>query len=1113
MDKNSMTLEFRVNKQHLDRVDRQKVVEKSENYLYAHFTFSSDWVGLKKYMLARPLTSQDTSNDYKIELDESGRCKIPYDLNFFPGFVISAYGETKNDDSTNTIVVTDSVGLDEHLDIMSNVVITTDAQAVDISNATITGGELELPIRYVTSNNHTIIINKTWDLVDIGIETEFEYDKDTYTLYLYAITYDENQEKVRTLLSSIELAECIDNITTELEYEDPETHEISYRNLVFTYADGTVKRVTLDYFWDEIRQDLQTAVTNLNLRIDSEVETLNNTINALDERLTNAINKEIQDRIDDVNAEEARAISVENDLQTQIVVEQQRAMSAEEELANALEQEATTRAQEDTSIRNDLQDEKDRATTQEVILDAKIEGLRDDLNYESNRLETLIDQETQRAQGVEQNIVDSIGTTQDTSSANTVYGHLKAEEERAQNAEQGIRTSIGTQSDDTTATVYGYVNVQDNALAQAIRDEASAREQADNELSSAIQEEQDRATAQEVILDTKIEGLSDNLDENVLDLNTKITNETNRATQAEGALGTRIDNLDLSEVGSDGNYIKLVSQSNGQVSASTGAFDTEIPEPDSSTQPSQITAPTTKAVRDYVDTFGGKIDTITINGSQEPLPIVDKNVDITIPTQTSDLTNDGDGTNPFITNATAQITESQVTNLVTDLASKVSKVDSATTYTQAYTKDTSGNQTMTNVSDSVVNSAIPQRDSNGQINVPNTPTQNSHATSKKYVDDTFGKIDTASIDGAPLTVTNKNLEIPTVRTDINNQNLTSNQKEYAKTNLDLNNVVNTGDSATPLENGTTKFTTGGAYTLQQSLQTNINNVDDKLNVNVHIEGNSDEITYNGDTVTKTSPYKNLKTGGTGSREEVIHLANSTTAGLMSFTDYNTIQDNKRRIDALEGTPVRLIYTASQNPTASDIKSFVDTYLAGKGVTTPTDSDYNSVSVKINGTNHIWNYYANDGAYKDDGLDTVTQFTNSIAGIIKGKQNDGFVYAESDGTGSVYGWSTLTSRVTNVENNKVDNSTLGTQSDTGTSTVYGYVNTQVADLQNQINDEATARTNKDNDLQNQIDDEVTRALASEAVLEGDIDEYSFKNVSSQDITSLVASAKNNVWTNN
>ena len=37
-----MTLEFKINKQNMVRLDDQQVVEKSINYLYAHFTFSDD---------------------------------------------------------------------------------------------------------------------------------------------------------------------------------------------------------------------------------------------------------------------------------------------------------------------------------------------------------------------------------------------------------------------------------------------------------------------------------------------------------------------------------------------------------------------------------------------------------------------------------------------------------------------------------------------------------------------------------------------------------------------------------------------------------------------------------------------------------------------------------------------------------------------------------------------------------------------------------------------------------------------------------------------------------------------------------------------------------------
>lgn len=53
------------------------------------------------------------------------------------------------------------------------------------------------------------------------------------------------------------------------------------------------------------------------------------------------------------------------------------------------------------------------------------------------------------------------------------------------------------------------------------------------------------------------------------------------------------------------------------------------------------------ATEDYVDINGGKIDTIEVNGVEQQ--IVNKTVDITVPTKTSDLTNDGaDGTSTYV---------------------------------------------------------------------------------------------------------------------------------------------------------------------------------------------------------------------------------------------------------------------------------------------------------------------------------------------------------------------------------------------------------------------------------------------------------------------------------
>ena len=55
----------------------------------------------------------------------------------------------------------------------------------------------------------------------------------------------------------------------------------------------------------------------------------------------------------------------------------------------------------------------------------------------------------------------------------------------------------------------------------------------------------------------------------------------------------------------------------------------------------------TLASTDYVAQNGGKIDKIKVNGTEQT--ITNKTVDITVPTKTSDLTNDGDGTSVFTT--------------------------------------------------------------------------------------------------------------------------------------------------------------------------------------------------------------------------------------------------------------------------------------------------------------------------------------------------------------------------------------------------------------------------------------------------------------------------------
>jgi len=350
-----------------------------------------------------------------------------------------------------------------------------------------------------------------------------------------------------------------------------------------------------------------------------------------------------------------------------------------------------------------------------------------------------------------------------------------------------------------------------------------------------------------------------------------------------------------------------------------------------------------------------EIEGIQRNGV-DLVPDSNRKVNIVVPTQTSDLTNNGDGTSNYAT----------VNYVDTEIATKQPTIDPSNPLDADSVDDTTSNHKFVTASEK------------SQITTNQTDISNLDSTLDAHLANT------------------------------------SNPHAVTKAQVGLGDVVNTGDSATPAENGTTKFTTGGAYTMQTTLQGNIDTVDDKLNYNVHIE-NGDEMSYNGDTVTKTSGYRNLKTGSTGTRSEVIRLANSTTAGMMSPTDYNQIRTNTSRIANLEGQTKRLLYSDKTNPTQQEIQDFVDDYLISIGVPSPQPEDYAGIAVVVAGTYHIWHYYSDSGVgWKDDGADTVSQFTNAISGTILGKVADGFVYAENDGTGSVYGWSALKTRVENLE---------------------------------------------------------------------------------------------------
>lgn len=166
----------------------------------------------------------------------------------------------------------------------------------------------------------------------------------------------------------------------------------------------------------------------------------------------------------------------------------------------------------------------------------------------------------------------------------------------------------------------------------------------------------------------------------------------------------------------------------------------------------------------------------------------------------------------------------------------------------------------------------------------------------------------------------------------------------------------------------------------------------------------------GDNININIKYINLDNNNEQNITKTLSPVTNTAPGLMTSEDLNTLNTLKSKVENLEGKTTRLLYTESTNPTKEEINTFV----TGLGYTSP----FEGIAVVIAQTYHIWHYYSNDDiGWKDDGQDTVSTFTNDIAGIIKGAgEIEGKVYAESDGTGSVYGWDVLTTKIDNHINN-------------------------------------------------------------------------------------------------
>lgn len=138
-----------------------------------------------------------------------------------------------------------------------------------------------------------------------------------------------------------------------------------------------------------------------------------------------------------------------------------------------------------------------------------------------------------------------------------------------------------------------------------------------------------------------------------------------------------------------------------------------------------------------------------------------------------------------------------------------------------------------------------------------------------------------------------------------------------KADVGLGNVVNTGDSATPVSGGTTKFTTGGAYTMQSTLQTAING---KANASEVVKKANLSENVNFNDVTEGGMYRygsSITNGpdGAGSHGQllVVRGANDTIAQLcFPYSDSRMFLRTGNAVNNPNGTWQDWVAIASTN---------------------------------------------------------------------------------------------------------------------------------------------------------------------------------------------------------
>ena len=457
--------------------------------------------------------------------------------------------------------------------------------------------------------------------------------------------------------------------------------------------------------------------------------------------------EKIQDIAADLAAEIDRAQNAENNLDAAIKAEQARAEAAEGQLNTKIEAETTRAEAAEKALDDKITAETNRATAAEADLQEQITNEVNRATGVEADLQQQITEEVTRAKAREDEIAEDLAdeVNRATLEENRLNGLITTETQRAKDAEATLQTNIDNEQqarEDADTALGGRIDALSSDVTQQITDFKTEVNGKLDSMESTINQMQ-----------TAVESLStqvDNLNQNVTNLSGAVSTMQNTVntlqqnftslTEAVAGINDELDKIQSGELTLP--YLKKTGDTG------TGTFDFT----GATVNVAAPTADANAATKKYVDD-ADKVNAAAITTERKRAEAAENTLSVLINQETTDRKAADNALETKITQEVEDRTEAdnaikqEIANLTdgtTEMPYLKKSGDTMTgtlslgdqSITHAYAVQLSGDtpKAFTNSNGEAAISSIATPNNYNVLNVA-TPVKNTHAATKKYVDD------------------------------------------------------------------------------------------------------------------------------------------------------------------------------------------------------------------------------------------------------------------------------------------------------------------------------------------------------------------------------------------